>query len=156
MGRSKKKEKPIEYAHRWNPKEQRWERTIVGESKWDIDPERAEPKDWSDKTFAAAWIMAKENGDCITDLAAMFCTTHARIHNKKRSINRRYRKEMGLPEDSTHEVLPDIETFNKRWKDRIKTHWEEKPKKLSLAETLESLAGDRKNRLNLVSKKTKK
>ena len=148
---NKNKQATVEYASRWNPVKERWERSPVGEGKWKIDPERAKPKEWDDIVFVKQWLEMIEEGGCITDLAKYFYTTHARIHNKKRSINRRYNRDMGLDENDPHEVLPHLPTYTRRWEKRIKSHFTAKPKKLSLAEKLHNLAREHKAVLNLSS-----
>ena len=145
------------YAHRWNLKTQKWERKKVGKGhKWEtydrlstLSPEEQKSREWNDVTFVEMWIKTIEDKGSIADMAAFFCCDHSRIHGKKRSINKRYRSDLGLPEDSLHEVLPELPTYTKTQQERIISHFTPKPKKLTLAEKLQRMPREWRAVLNL-------
>tara|TARA_R110001592_G_C12898395_1_gene726361 strand:+ start:209 stop:661 length:453 start_codon:yes stop_codon:yes gene_type:complete len=126
-----------EYSYRYHPVKERWERTIIGKSKWEVDPERTKAIKWDDDSFINAWASTTLQNGSIRTVAMEFNTTYQRVRNKRNSVNRRYRKELGL--DDSHNVLPELPKWTPDEQRRVDSHFTPKPKVLTLAEKLRTL-----------------
>lgn len=144
-----------EYAYQWNLRTEKWERKKVGKGhKWEDYQRKPDGNYDDDEEFIRVWVdKVRVDGSC-ADVAKHFCETIRGVQAKRRALNKKLAKQLGLPDD--HEVLPSLPGKTDAQKARELSHFTPKPKPLTLAEKLQHLPDSIKSVLNLPKPKSAK
>lgn len=144
--------KESEWAIRWNLRTEKWERKPVGSranwEEYNRDANGGLEREYDDdEKFIKRWAEVVKLGGSTSDVAKTFCVTGSRCYARKRALNEKLRKQLGLPKD--HDVLPHLPNYTEAQRERIRTHFTPPVKPLTLAEKLQRLPRGIRMVLNL-------